>query len=268
MKSKSPTDPAALERLMIAEAADHVQTAENFAKGACKHALLAGMRLIWLHAGSNAQGSRNDFVSRETKLGFEAAIAQIGLKKATAYRWMAATLNAADSIGISPEHFPQHGTANWNQLEDILAEIAGKMSLRRLVLGSQKDGTEDQRQEHLIAAAENGQERAEHLLDGVASGKYTLVQAVRALGSQEAYDRLKAEGGEKVRKDPVYLEYDFVGKCATGLMPKALTTLSNGFKGWQSYDEDAKERLKADWIAVVKDIPSELLKLIKVGGVA
>ncbi|MEI7911812.1 MAG: hypothetical protein WCK77_19445, partial [Verrucomicrobiota bacterium] len=79
---------------MIREASGHVIAAEAALRKGCKHALLAGMRLLVLHS-QTAQSPNGSRVSCETRESFEGAINKIGLRKATAYRWMNATLAAA-----------------------------------------------------------------------------------------------------------------------------------------------------------------------------
>jgi hypothetical protein len=151
----------------------------------------------------------------------------------------------------------------WEHWEAEFRKLADGMSMSRLMVGQEKSSTEDQRYEELLTASEEGRERAVQLLQDVAEGKYTLVQAARALGSLEAYDKLRAEGGEKVRTDPVYLSYDKINKVAVGLIPKAFVTLRNGFTGWEGYEANAKEQIKKMFIEVINDAPLELTQLLK-----
>ncbi len=240
-----------IESQMIKEAAAHVQSAEAAARKGCQEALLAGMRLIWLHQNTSAQGTRNDIVPRGTKSGFEGALEKIGLPKSTAVRWINATYAGAERIGIIPASFPEPGTPAWRGLEDGLCKVATGMSLRRLVIGCSAPNSDDQRQDELITRAESGDVNAENVLELIAAGKLTLVQAMRA-----AAGALATKGKE--RKDPVYLDFDVETKSATGLIPKALVTLQNGFRGWDDYSPAAKSALRNEWHATRAAMPDDL----------
>ena len=111
---------------------------------------------------------------------------------------------------------PTHGSPRWQKWEEALAEVANGMSLNRLLLGTTQASTDEHRVDELVSADEEGRQRATELLQAVSEGRYTLAQAVKALGSQEAYDKLRAEGGDKVRKDPVYLDFDPIAKRPVG----------------------------------------------------
>lgn len=267
-KPTTTTDP------LIEGAKLHFTAATEHIRKGCGEALITGLHLFALHqrtVGGNHGGNRlGSSVTRVTlEKGFNGHCEEIGIETRTAYRWMNACGNALlratvilDADDLS-ENLPEAGSDKWAKWEKALAEVAQGMSLSRLLLGAAKESTEDHRYSELLDADEEGRERASVLLQGVAEGKYTLVQAVRSLGSQEAYDELRKGGGEKVRKDPVYLDYDPVSKRSTGLIPKAFVTLSNGFTGWEDYDTDARSEMKAMWLAVVKAAPRELTDLLR-----
>jgi hypothetical protein len=125
------------------------------------------------------------------------------------------------------------------------------MSLRRLVIGCSASNSEDQRQDELITRAEAGDITAEEALERIASGELTLVQAMRAAAGALATK-------DKNRKDPVYLDFDAETKRATGLLPKALITLQNGFKAWDSYSTAARRALRDEWQATRLAMPDDL----------
>ncbi|MEO5915608.1 MAG: hypothetical protein ABIS50_15345 [Luteolibacter sp.] len=264
MKSPIPTGSIVsntIEAQMIKEASAHVRDAEAALRKGCMHALHAGMRLIWLHANTSAGqgGDRKSInVPHGTLIGFEAALVEIGLSKTTAYRWMNATLVASKKLfGYETETFPtpdQH--SEWKQLQDGLGEIAKGTSLRRLVIGSGTLGGEDHRQDEIIGRAESGEELAEQILERVAAGQLTWVQAIRALAGA-------ASTKDKDRKDPVYLDFDELTRRPIGLLPKAFTTLKNGLSGWDGYDQDAKDLLLADWKEIQRGMPAEFLPVSK-----
>lgn len=260
------TDP------LIEGAKLHFNAATEHIRKGCGEALITGLHLYALHQRSVSMGGDRRSISvphGTLKKGFRDACEEIGIPKTVAYRWMNACGNALlratmilDAEDLK-ENLPEAGTPQWEMWEEALAEVAQGMSINRLLLGAAKESTEDHRYSELLDADEEGRERATALLGGVAEGKYTLVQAVRALGSQEAYDEILKNGGEKLRKDPVYLDYDPVTKRPNGLIPRAFVTLNNGFTGWENYDEDARSEMKALWLAVVKAAPRELTDLLR-----
>jgi len=256
-----------LETTVIAEAKNHFQSAQTALRKGCEHALLTGLRLIWLHGQTASQGARNDRTSCHVSVsqkGFKSAIAEIGIEERTAYRWMNATRAACirrtllfDEDDIVAE-MPEPGMPRFEQWEKSLREVAQGMSLNRLMLGTSQGSTEEQRYDELISADEEGRSRASDLLAGVASGKYTLVQAVRALGSQEAYDRLRAEGGEKVRRDPVYLTMDGETGRVGGLFVNSMATLKNTFTHWDETPAAARKKARELWLDVIAEMPADL----------
>ena len=242
-----------LETRMIQEAAEHVHRAEEAMRSGCEHALLAGMRLIVLHEQTHSTGTRNDLVPRGTRLGFESALEKIGLSKTTAYRWMnAAGAYALQYMGIVAEDFPAPDAPEWQELELAIREQAGKMSLRRLVIGCNKVNSEDQRQEALIAMAEDGSDIAEAILDKIANGEMTLVQAMRAAAGAIATR-------DKERRDPQYLTMDGRTGELGGLYVKSLTTLTNAFAKWDDLPAPARAKARTLWLELVSSLPSDLL---------
>jgi hypothetical protein len=255
------------EDAVIKETRAHFEAAQAALRKGCEHALLTGLRLIWLHGNTASQGARNDRTSSHvlrSQKGFEAALTEIGINKMTAYRWMNATRAACvratlifQDDDIAGE-LPEPGTPAWERWDQQLKSIAQGMSLNRLMLGTSQASTEEHRYDELISADEEGRGRAADLLAGVASGKYTLVQAVRALGSQEAYDRLRAEGGEKVRKDPVYLTMNGDTGKVGGLFVNSLVTLKNTFSHWDDTPPAARKKARELWLDVVAEMPADL----------
>ena len=266
MKSLHPSADA-LYDVMVAQTAEHFAAAEAAIRKTCEHALLTGLGLVWLHYNTASQGARNDMTSSHvgrSQKGFEAALGKIGVPKNTAYRWMNAARAAAiratlifDDSDLA-EELPAPGTPKWEAWEKNLKEISQGMSLNRLMLGTSKASTEEHRYDELISADEEGRQRATDLLAGVAEGKYTLVAACRALGSQEAYDKLRAEGAEKVRRDPVYLMMNGETGQIGGLFVNSLTTLRNTFLHWEETPAPARKKARELWLEVVTSLPSDL----------
>lgn len=255
------------DSVLIAEAKTHFEAAQAAMRKGCEHALLTGLRLIALHSSTVTVGGDRTSISvpRDTlKKGFDGACQQIGIPTRTAYRWMDATYKAClrgtlifEGDDIAGE-LPAPGTPRWLEWERNLKTVAQGMSLNRLMLGTSQASTEDHRYDELISAEEEGRSRAADLLQGVADGRYTLVQAVRALGSQEAYDRLRLEGGEKVRKDPVYLTMNGETGELEGLFVKSATTLRNTFQHWEETPAPARKKARELWLEVVSSMPSDL----------
>jgi len=266
MKSLHPSADA-LYDVMVAQTAEHFGNAEAAMRKSCEHALMAGLRLIWLHTHEVTVGGdrKSISVSRETvKKGFDSACQKIGIPRPTAYRWMNATYKACIRATLLFEgdditgEMPVPGMPRWESWEKELKKVSQGMSLNRLMLGNSKQSTEEHRYDELLSADEEGRGRAADLLQGVAEGRFTLVQAVRALGSQEAYDKLRAEGGEKVRRDPVYLKMDGETGAIGGLFVSSLTTLRNTFQHWEDTPAPARKKARELWLDVVTSLPSDL----------
>lgn len=266
MKSTTPN----VETVLISEAKTHFQAAQAALRKGCEHALLTGLRLITLHsktAGNGHGGARTigSSVTRDTlEKGFNGACEKIGIETRTAYRWMDATYKACIRATLVMEgeelldELPEPGTPRWETWEHDLRKVAQGMSLNRLLLGTSKPSTEEHRYDELVSADEEGRQIATELLQGVADGKYSLVAAVRALGSKEAYERLRAEGGEKVRKDPVYLMMDGETGEVGGLFVKSVTTLRNTFQHWEDAPAAARKKARVLWLEVVSSLPADL----------
>ena len=259
----TPTHESTLEDRMICEATEHFNAAEAAVRKGCQHALLAGLRLIWLHKHTaNPVGSNqhNQGVSRET--GFDGALKRIGINRPTAYRWMGATAMACerctlifDGLAIHDE-LPEPDSVSWGHWEKTLKEVAAGMSLRRLVLGSGSKNSDETRQELLIHRAEAPDLSADEVLAAIACGEMTLVQAMRA-----AAGALATKGKE--RHDPIYLDFDVETKRPVGLIPRAFVTLRNGFAGWETYTPAARSSLRAEWEETRLLMPDELFATSK-----
>ncbi|MEO5715032.1 MAG: hypothetical protein ABIT37_16255, partial [Luteolibacter sp.] len=122
-------------------------------------------------------------------------------------------------------------------------------SLRRLLLGS-AETSEESRLDTLITKDEEGDKHATEILELVATGKLTLVQAIRSLGGKITK--------EKLRTDPVYLDIDGKTGQPTGLFPKCLITIANTFSRWEKLDDSARREVKAAWKEVMTKLPKEL----------
>lgn len=266
-KPTKPTHPPTAPDPILEAARAHYTAAGEALRKSCAEALITGLHLIALHAQSHAGNGGGDRRSLASAGGFDAELQEIGIPSRTAYRWMNACRSALLRLTyLLPDEevaLPTHGTPAWQKWEHSLGKLAAGMSLSRLMLGTSKASTEDHRYDELLSMDEDGSTRAAALLAGVADGTYSLAAAVKALGSQEAYDRLRKEGAEKLRRDPVYLDYDPIAKRPVGLIPKALVTLYNGFQHWDDYDADARSDMRRQWIEVLKTAPRELTDLLK-----
>jgi hypothetical protein len=147
-----------------------------------------------------------------------------------------------------PEWIP--ASPEWKAADKILVDASNGMSLRRLIVGSSARGDES-RQDELITGAEAGDPHAIEMLEAVAAGRLTLVQAIRAAAGAAA-----TKGKE--RHDPVYLDIDGVTGQPTGLFPKCLVTLSNTFARWDTLDETARLEVRKSWKALVAALPKDL----------
>jgi hypothetical protein len=241
----SPPDDQIAE---IIELADEIVS--HLRRG-CGGALRIGLRLIAL------QRSTGD---KDCPGGFRAAINALRtmqkhpIGESTAYRWInaaaAVLCRAHNTSEISDVFMPAPGSEEWLNLEAVLHTAAEGMSLRRLLVGPAATG-EESRMDSLITAAEAGDAAAEEMLDRVARGELTLVQAIRAAGGASTTR-------DKARHDPVYLDIDGRTGHPIGLVPKCLVTLSNAFARWDTLDETARREMRASWKALVGNLPREL----------
>lgn len=221
---------------------------ENMQKSIAS-ALRAGLILIHLHRTTGQLGAPGGFRAALDSL----ASPQYRIPPSTAYRWInAAAVVLAKHQGVEESEeltIPEPGTTAWVELEGVLVEHSKGMSLRRILLGS-ADTSEDSRLDQLISREEQGDKNATEILEQVAAGKLTLVQAVRALGGKVTK--------EKNRTDPVYLDIDGRTGQPTGLFPKCLVTIANTFSRWEQLDEAARREVKTTWKEVVSKLPKEL----------
>ncbi len=216
-------------------------------------ALRIGLRLLYLHRQTGEDDAPG---------GFRAALERMQdrVPRSTAYRWLnasAAVIAKAQDIVLSDGSFdpseiklPEPATPAWLKIEKALTESTKGMSLRRLLIGSSATSDES-RMESLIAAAEAGDPHATAMLDAVAAGKLTLVQAIRAAAGAAATK-------DKERHDPIYLDIDGTTGRLKGLFPKCVITLANTFARWDDLDEAARTEAKKAWKALVISIPKEL----------
>ena len=216
-------------------------------------ALRIGLRLLYLHRTTGED---------DTPGGFRAALARMTdrVPRSTAYRWLnaCAAVIAKDQDLLMPDgsfdpseiKLPEPATPAWVKIEKTITDSTKGMSLRRLLIGSSATGDES-RLDTLITASESGDPHATAMLEKVASGELTLVQAIRAAAGAAATK-------EKERHDPVYLDIDGTTGRLKGLFPKCVITLSNTFARWNNLDEAARNEAKKAWKALVLSIPKEL----------
>lgn len=249
--SSKLSKPAADQSPMILEITQLCDEVAQDMRRSVAGALKIGLRLIWLHHHVGEINSPG---------GFRAAIDAMehradGISRSTAYRWLnAASLVIAEHQGLTSAEaenikIPEPCTPAWDKLEKVMVEKTQGMSLRRLLIGSATIG-EESRFDTLITAEESGDKNATAILDQVAEGKLTLVQAIRALGGMKSK--------EKHRNDAVYLDLDGRTGQPTGLFPKCLITIANTFNKWDELDEAARKAVKASWKEVVSKLPKEL----------
>lgn len=215
----------------------------------CHGALRIGLRLLALHKRTGDTDAPGGF-----RAALEAVeIAQIS--RPTAYRWLnAASSVLAKSQGItdpSDLRIPlDPGTPEWIAAEKALEAAAQGMTIRRLLVGSSATGDES-RLETLISDSEAGDPHATAMLEKVASGELTLVQAIRAAAGAKATK-------EKARHDPIYLDIDGATGRLKGLFPRCIITLANTFARWEDLDEAARSEAKKAWKSLAINIPKEL----------
>lgn len=243
-----PAEKAAERESLIGDILELAEEVSAHLRRSCFGALRIGLRLLALHRSTGESDSAG---------GFRAALAAldgVNIHPSTAYRWINATsavlCRAHDTTQIADVHIPRPGHKEWIALEGVLQKASNGMSLRRLLVGASATSDES-RMDNLITAEEAGDAAAAEMLDRVAKGEITLVQAVRAAGGAAATR-------DKARHDPIYLDIDGRTGQPIGLVPKCLITLSNAFARWDSLDETARQGMRASWKALVGNLPREL----------
>lgn len=240
-------DPQILREIgeLCGELAAAVQTSVD-------RALRIGLRLLIIYRDSHGEEG-----------GFRAALECVEgfrVPRSTAYRWINAAgrflarhQQITDESGNFLEEdllLPKPGTREFTEVETAIRKYAATSSMRRLMLGSAAT-SEESRYDTLISASEEGDQLADEILDKIAAGQLTLVQAIRAKAGSAA-----TKGKE--RRDPCYLDIDGQTGEAKGLFVRSLITLSNTFDHWSELDETARSKAKSAWKALVTKLPSEL----------
>lgn len=238
---------------MLREIDDLYAECEQHMRASISSALLIGMRLLWLHRQTGETDAPG---------GFRAALKSLSDRVApsTAYRWLNAASNTiakaqdilAEDGSYDPAEIqlPEPGSKEWSHLEAAISASTKGMSLRRLLIGSSAISDES-RLETLITQSEAGDPHATSMLDKVAAGELTLVQAIRAAAGAVA-----TKGKE--RQDPIYLDIDGTTGQPKGLFPKCMVTLANTFARWETLDEAARGAAKKSWKELVTHLPKEL----------
>ena len=235
----------------VAIAAEETAAAAGAVRQAAVHAVAAGMALAWLHTrestghGGDRRGDGRD------RRSFQAVLASIGLARSQAYRWMNAYAAAAARAGLAPADLPEPGHIEWVRRGRRLAQSVSGTSLRRLLLGAAREGSEEHRLEELVDRAEHDDQAAAAALERVADGELTLVQAMRAAAGAAA-----TKG--KSRRDPVYLALDGRTGGLRGLLPRCLVTLNNAFTRWEDLEAPARRKFLAAWKELVSHLPEDL----------
>lgn len=244
----------------LRQAATEATAATEALRKSCAHALVCGLSLAWLHQNSadptggqsNLKQGTTTVVNAGENEGFKYALEQTGVQSRTAYRWINAAANALARESLDIHDMPEPGSDEWEKWTATLRAAGEGMSLRRLMLGMVKLGTEEARLDELIDRSEQDDHAATAALEAVAEGKFTLVQAMRAAAGAAAT-------AGKERRDPVYLALDGRTGQLHGLLPKALITVNNAFSRWQDLDEPARRAVRSAWIELVSHLPQELI---------
>lgn len=93
--------------------------------------------------------------------------------------------------------------------------------------------------------------------DYKAQAEPKLLAGEAGLGALIAGYAGRAATKKKDKPAANYLLLDAKGRAA-GLMPKAITTLENGFKQWSTLDLTARAALKKDWDQLCEIVPEDL----------
>lgn len=216
---------------------------------ACSNALKVGACII---AYANIRGGSVSAVIAELDLG--------DVSRRTLYRWANAYNTAVQILGLA--RTPDHGDKDWSDHLAALENIASNMSISRLQLGAPAEGSDIARLDTLQTAAETAANEAEesiyaNALEQVEKGHWTLIQAMRAIGSQ-----VSKEVAIERRKDPLYIGIDDETKKPVGILPKAISSLKTGFEYWDAFDGESKRAFAQLWREVQNVLPAELKRYI------
>ena len=226
--------------------AEYANNVRRDLTSACANALKAGAYLNHIRTTNN--------------IPMTDALSRIGLSRATAYRWMDAHNTACKILELQAT--PSVLDADFAGHLAALDDIAKGMSLSRLALGAPAPSSDIARLDILQTGAETAETEQEEELykqavENVESGKWTLIQAMRAVGGKAAQD-IAIER----RKDPVYIEIDEESKKPVGILPKAITSLKTGLQNWNVFDGEAKRVFAQLFKEVLSDLPEELKKYL------
>lgn len=199
-------------------------------------------------------------VRAKTSVSGIISILDVDVSRRTLYRWANAYDTSLKILGM--DHVPDFGTAEWDDHLTALEGVAANMSISRLQLGAPAEGSDIARLDTLQTATETAEDEQEEsiyttALENVESGKWTLIQAMRAVGGQKAKDVAAAR-----RKDPLYIGIDDETKKPVGILPKAVSSLKTGFENWAAFDGESKRVFASLWKSVLDAAPADLEKYL------
>ncbi|MEG0025184.1 MAG: hypothetical protein RR250_02820 [Akkermansia sp.] len=238
-----------LDKSTVSALQTYVDNAKRDLISACANGLKAGACISAMATDSGMQ------------ISAVISMLDLGVSSRTLYRWCVAYNNSLKIINV--DYIPSFNGEEWDAHMTELDGVAQGMSLSRLQLGAPAEKSDIARLDTLqlgVETAENEEEEAiyNNALEQVESGKWTLIEALRAVGSQTS----KSFATEK-RKSPVYIEIDEETEKPTGILVKTISSLKTGFKNWQNFDSESKRAFAYLWKELVEEIPADLKKFMK-----
>jgi len=230
-----------------AQLAIHVAETKRNLKSACLHALYAGCSLIYL---------------RDLDLTtFRKAIDSVLLNERTARRWVNATYNALAYLEIRDFENVEFGSARWNEILAQLEKVAEEFTLSRLQLGAPAAKGDLMRMEIITRQAETSESEQNiysQALEKVEQGDWTLVQAVRAIGAQEAAEKISEAKKAAAKQAELLIDVDSSTGEVVGAIPTALKRLQLIFEKWEVLDATSRELARQQWKNLLLSKPADL----------
>lgn len=224
----------------------YILEAQKHMVAACANALKAGACLYQL--SQRSQKSLNTIYNE----------LNLTITRATLYRWVNAYLTACKCLGLSQ---PPLMSSGWDKHLADLEQLAQGMSINRLLLGAPAAGSDIARLDTLHTAVETSSPEDgdiyQQALENVESGKWTLIQALRAVGAQAAQ-----ELATERRSSPTYIGFDPETHRPIGIVPRAMTSLRAGFAAWHKLDGESKRAFASLWNELQGAAPSDLDKYL------
>ncbi len=234
---------------LVASIGMYVKAAKRDLVNACANALRCG---ACLNAWCAISGQNLSYIVNIIKDG--------GVSRATLFRWANAYQTACMILGVDSP--PEPGTNGWDDHLAALDGVAEGMTISRLQLGAPSSRGDLARLDQLqtgLETAEDADEEAIYVnaMAKVESGEWSLIDALRAVGSQTAQEKATER-----RREVVYLAIDEKTNNPKGTLPGAVNSLKIGFGRWNNFDGESKRAFAHMWKDLQAFVPADLKKYL------